>query len=134
MTDQCLQPLGDPRVFLVVLLIEVQLLTFDCIETSAAEQRIHIGTELMFDGGGSQLEVRIVAPFPGQPIGRPPRVRALDRFGTEGERGSEGAIEFGKLFGVQGSSRRGKRLPRQHRTRISGSGNDGWREDSQQCR
>src|SRR5690242_5582831 len=103
MADQRLQPLRDPRVFLVVLLIEVQLLTFDRVATSAAKQRIHVATELMFDGGGPQLEVRVVAPFPGQPIGRPARVRALDRVRTERECGSEGTIEIAKLFGVKGA-------------------------------
>ena len=134
MTDQRLQPFGDPCVFLVVLLIQIELLTFDRIETSAAELRIHIAAELMFDRGDSQLEVGIVAPFPGQPVGRPPRVRPLNRICTEWECGSEGAIELGKLSGIKGACSRRKGLPPQHRTRISGRGNDGWRENRQQCR
>src|SRR5262245_17870141 len=99
--DQRLKTLGDPRVFLVMLLIKIQLLTFDRIEARPSVSGMHALAKLVFDGRGFQFELSIVAALPGQPVRRPPRVRALNGIGTERKRRTARSVEVGKFLRVE---------------------------------
>src|SRR5262249_8036975 len=114
--SQRLEGLRDPDVLGVAALIQIQLLLLDRLHLSPDGGGI-AGSER--GGRGFPLICGVVRPFPGEPVGGPLAMSALDLLRAEGESSTGRAIERRRLRGKELARGRCERLPDEERARIA---------------